>query len=327
MQKKNEFTLTIILLVIGILLIILSVIFTRIPLYLSQIPLLSRFVPSFAFSGLVICFLSWRQLEHYINISRKWLYFGELYIFSWAFLISMVLVEYNWDLGNMLMQSLFFAVVISTSSFIKIRKRTLLAVFLASSVVSLVSSYVAYPFYKSGSGELFYGIRLIPKLLVSFFYVLIFETSIISLLFAYSWMSYIDSGVTEFLGKTATSTSAIKSVAIYLQIVPIVLSPLAILQTFGKTEFLEPATLILFLLCYGKFITVIMCPIIALIGKAIFSIKFLGITSLWALISLIQNLFVVFNFVAQNMDAGSYAFTLIVSSLFASALGIASSRT
>ena len=155
---------------------------------------------------------------------------------------------------------------------------------------------------------------------------MVFATSILTLFFAFSLMTYLDVLMQEFLGRPALSISFTKSVAFHLQLIPIIMSPLAILQMFGKTELLEPTILVLFNLCYSKLITVILCPIIAIIGDHINAIKFLGITTFWSLISFIQNGFVVFSFIALNVDAGSYGFTLVVSSLFASITGIASSR-
>lgn len=328
MQEKKEFRLGIVLLAIGILLIALPITFLQgFKLQIIyRIPLLLRFLRGSPFLGITICFLSWGQLGKYQNVSRKWLYFGEVYIFALGFLLGMGLVEYSWSIFFILFQFLFYAIVPSTSSFVKIGKKTLLSVLTASSLFSIVSSYFAYPFYESSRAEAELVLIFMPDLRVSFFYVLVFATTIVTLLFAYSLMTYLDILMHEFLRRPATSISAAKSIAVHLQLIPVVLSPLAILQTFGKTEFLEPTVFVLFVLCYGRFVTVILCPIVAIIGRNIGSMKFLGVASLWSLISFIQNASVVFDFIVLNMDAGSYAFTLIVSSLFASVLGIASSR-
>ena len=64
--------------------------------------------------------------------------------------------------------------------------------------------------------------------------------------------------------------------------------PLAFLQTFGKNEFLKPVVILLFGLCYSKIISVILSPLIAIIGKHIGDIKFLGIASIWSALSFIQ---------------------------------------
>jgi hypothetical protein len=329
MQENKELVSGIILLAIGIPLILLPIIFLqalRLP-QINQIPFLLRFLRSSPFLGLALCFLSWRLFGRCKNLSRKLLYTGELYIFVMSFIISLGLIEYSWTLDYIALQFLFFTIVIFTSNFVIVRKKTLLSVFLASSLFSIISAYFAYPFYQTSSSQLFYGITLFPNFQISSFFVLVFATTLLTLLFAYSLMSYLDSLLSEFLGRSVMSISATKSIAVHLQIVPMVLSPLAILQTFGKTEFLVPSTLFLYALCYSKFMTVIICPVITIIGRHIVSMKFLGITTLWSLISFVQNSFVIFNFVVLNMDAGAYAFVLIISSLFASALGISSSRS
>jgi hypothetical protein len=328
MQEKKELVLGIILLAIGIPLILLPIIFLqalRLP-QINQIPFLLRFLRSSPFLGLALCFLSWRLLGRCKSLSRKLLYTGELYIFIMSFFISLGFIEYSWTIDYIALQFLFFIIVISTSNFVIVRKKSLLSVLIASSLLSILSAYFAYPFYQTSS-QLFYGITLIPNFQISSFFVLVFAITLLTLLFAYSLMSYLNSLLSEFLGRSVMSISATRSIAVYLQIVPMVLSPLAILQTFGKTEFLVPSTLFLYALCYSKFMTIIICPIIAIIGRHIVSIKFLGITTLWSLISFVQNSFVVFNFVVLNMDAGAYAFVLIISSLVASALGISSSRS
>jgi hypothetical protein len=225
-----------------------------------------------------------------------------------------------------LLSNVSFLLILLDSEFTKIQKKLLPIFLIVTALFSIIASYFAYPFYTKGGGELKYYFLPMPDLRVSFFYVMVFETAILSLLFAHVWMSYIDSFLVEFFGKVIPSISKTRIIAIYFQIIPIILTPIAILQIFGKTEFLESATFLLFALCYTKLINVIICPVIALIGKKIASAKFLGITSLWALISFIQVFVAVFNFVASNINAGSYAFIMSASSLFAMTLGIALSR-
>lgn len=328
LQENNKLKVQIALLVIGILLIILPITVLQLLRLqiIYQIQLLPRFLQASPFLGLTICFLSWRKIVKIENISRKIMYAGELYVFIMAFLIGLGLVEYYWSIGFIVSQMVFYTTLLFTSSFVRIRNKTLLLILLTSSVFSIVVSYFAYPFYDSTRGETMFFLLFMPDIRISFFYVLIIVTTVLGLLFSFSLMCYLDAMMVELLGKQTISLSPLKSVAVHLQLIPILLSPLAILQTFGKTEFLEPAVLVLFTLCYAKLIAIILGPLLAIIGKHIGSIKSLGITSLWSLLSFIQTAFVVFNFIILNIDAGSYAFTLIVASLFATALGFASSR-
>lgn len=325
MEKNKRFAPAIILLAIGILLVILPTILLNMYNW-YQIVILIRLLRGLPFVGLIFCFLSWKQFQKQIDISRKLVFFGELYVMAWFFIVNIVLIGYSWDTGFMAFQALFFTVIISTSDFIKIRKKAFILFLLASCFVSVVLSYFAYPFYDTSQGGLWYGLSLMPNLLISSFYVLVFTSSLLSLIFAYILMTYIDVLMMEFLGRPTLRISAPKSIAVHLQIIPIVLSPLAILQIVGKTEFLEPTTLMLFSLCYSKLISVILCPILAFLGKGIFSMKFLGVTTIWSLVSFVQNLLIVFYFVASNVANGSYAFTMIVACLFAITFGITSSR-
>ena len=241
MKKSNP-------LIKGIVKITVISIFTGLTLVLSMLfpasglpylsaPLLPRILMVLPFFGLYFCFSSWHEFVNSIGISRKVSFFGEAYIFFWGFLISIILINNLWDPIFSIMQCFFLIGVLTQSNFVKIRTKPLLAVILATIIITLLISYLGFPFYTSNA-QTFYYLRPFADFKVSSFFVLVFEEALLSLLFAYSLMSYIDSFAKEFLGgKTIETTSKSRFIIAHLELIPIILSPIAILQILGKTNF------------------------------------------------------------------------------------------
>lgn len=222
-----------------------------------------------------------------------------------------------------LLEYYFFVFLILGSSFIKVKKE-ITEGFLIAGFIGLISAYFAYPFYNSAHGESFYIIVPFQTQLPSFYLTLIVMT-IVSYFFSYCLMSYFDY-VTILRGKRKIDVPTFKSIIAYFQIIPIALSPLALLTVINETQFLEDMTLYLYFLSFTQIIPMLSCALFWIIGNRISSIKYLGITSFYSLLSFVGIIIVVFNFVVQNIDSGAFGFVLIFCTLFASALGITFSR-
>lgn len=287
--------------------------------------MVSKFLPALPYFGLILCAHGLWILGNEFRLSSKDILTWELVLFLSSFEIGLFLVNDFLDLASVASHVLFFMVILQDSRFLKLRKKAILVSLLFSSIASVGVSFFAYPFFRSSGGQVFMYFRFAPSIQIPSFYILVFLTALVSLLFSYCWMSYLDSLLISFERRPPTA-SVLKSIVVYIQIIPIVLSPLAILQVFGNATLLQTATVFLANLCFSQMASFFVCLSFVTGGHRIFYLKNLGVTSLYSLISFAALVLVIFNFVAQNVDSGSLAFALIVCSMFASSLGVISSR-
>jgi len=293
---------------------------------LRTIPILSRFVPALPYFGLILSVLGLWIFGNDSQISAEFTLLGELIIFAFGFYVSIFVYNDSLQVESVGSRILFFLVILGNSSFLKSKTKAILVSLVFSSVVSIIVSFLAYPFFKSSTGQAFIFFRFAPNIQIPYFYVSVFLAALVSLLFSYCWMSYLDSLSRTLFGRNLAYTSASKSFAIYIQIIPFALSPLAILQAFGKTEFLQTTTIFLFNFCLSQMMMFFVCMIFEIAGNRIFNMKNLGVTTLYSSIAFVGLVLVIFNFLVQNVDYGSFAFALIVCTMFASSLGVASAR-
>jgi hypothetical protein len=313
--------------ILGIILIILYIVGFFYIADISRIFQLlgiSRFVIGIPYFGLTLCIISYIIAKNKkLLLDSQISFLVEVLIFVISFDVSMLFVNGYGDFHLNLFRIIFFVALIAGSNFIKVKKEITIG-FLIAGFVSLVSAYLAYPFYNSASGESFYMIVPFQALLPSF-YLTILVMTFVSFFFSYCLMSFFDN-ITILRGKRRIDVPAFKSIIVYFQIIPIALSPLALLTIINETQFLEDATLFLYFLCFTQIISMLSCAIFWILGNRISSIKYLGITSFYSLLSFIGITLVIFNFVVQNIDSGAFGFVLILCTLFSSALGITFSR-
>jgi hypothetical protein len=215
---------------------------------------------------------------------------------------------------------LVFLAIVAVTSKLDIWKKPKAFVFgcLSSIFISSVLVLLLQPIYKKD----FSLYLVLPNLTVSGW---AYETILFSLMFFLSgflWMSYSDFLLSIFRKPKKTSFALPQLIIAHIQLIPLFLFPLFVVQVVGRSELLEPIVINLFNLSISLLYLLPYCVILSLIGEKILKLRFLWITSIFSLISFSNAIYVAFQFIALNLDLGAFALGVIISSLLCYSIGI-----
>lgn len=194
--------------------------------------------------------------------------------------------------------------------------------FFSSILIGTLLSLLLQPLYKQDFSLYLY----LPNVTVS---GLTYTTVLISLIFFLSgflWMTYSNFWVSIFKKTEKTSFTLLQLIISHIQLIPLFLFPLFIVQIVGSSQLLEPIVIILFNFSTTLLFLIPYCLILSLLGEKIIKLRFLWITSIFSLISFCNAIFVAFQFIAFNLEVGAFALGVIISWLLCCSIGIILAR-
>ena len=147
---------------------------------------------------------------------------------------------------------------------------------------------------------------------VPLFYYYIFPISVTSFLIGYCWIHCLDYLFQEVRNRPLPEMSVQKAIFVYFQFIPLSLFPIFLAQIFGRIDLLENLIFFLNSLCISYILLYAYSICLAFIADKIIQTKYLWISSIFSLASVLSTLYVAFEYIAWKVDYGSWALAFVL---------------